>query len=260
MAKLLKEANRIIQLWRAYGPKRSSIDLEQVFYEVVLPTSGGDNCQIVYDSFESFEGLMARADASSEWRIGINLNISYAPRRNFTLAHEIGHFIGHRILQDAFYCTFDNLNDFQNSGLELEANEFASHLLMPPDILRTFDKEQCFCHQTVSELSTMLNVSRAAAAYRWIRLSDRRIGFAISRDGFISQGRASDRLYAQGTFFKQGCEVPDKSLATQLSAAGQELVGIASDPMWNDAFPCKESSFATIQGGYVYTYLDFDRI
>jgi hypothetical protein len=258
MVKLLKEANRIITLWRTYGPNEPKIDLEISFYEIVLPSSFGDICNIVYESFDSFEGLMARQAGAKEWRIGINKNISYRPRRNFTLAHEMGHFIGHRYKQDLFQCSIDNMNDFQNEGLEKEANEFAAHLLMPPDIVRRFDSECIFSHEAVSDLAAKQGVSRAAAAYRWIALSSRRIGFAISRDGFFNNGRASDKAFREGVFFRQGDEVPARSLITQVRSEGEETCLTIDARVWHEAAPCHESTFATTQGGYIYTYLDFD--
>src|SRR5690606_9753842 len=105
----------------------------------------------------------------------------------------------------------------------------------------------------------MFGVSRAAAAYRWIHLTNRQIGFAISRDGYFNQGRASEKLYARGVFFKQGKETPTESLISQLAEIGQELNGIIDKPVWHEIMPCRESSYATTQGGFVYTYLDFDR-
>ncbi len=259
MVKLLREANRIITLWRSHGPNTTKLDLEKVFQEIVLPSSNGDKCRIIYEAFESFEGLMARKSGSQEWRIGVSTNIGYEPRRNFTFAHEIGHFIGHRYEQDVFECTFDNLNNFQIAGFEQEANEFASHLLMPADILREFDRAREFGHAAISDLASMFGVSRAAAAYRWIKLTNRHIGFAISRDGHFNQGRASDKLYAKGVFFKQGQEAPSESLIAKLSEEGQELNATVDKPIWHNAMCCRESSYATTHGGYVYTYLDFDR-
>mgnify|MGYP001290658922 CR=1 FL=1 len=259
MAKLLKEAIRFIKIWRDHGPNTPKIDLETLFQEVVIPSSSGDRCQIIYRSFDSFEGIMARIESSREWRIGINTNIVYAPRRNFTLAHEIGHFIGHRLERNRFECTFDNLNNFEIEDFEKEANDFASNLLMPADVLRKFDNEREFGHAAISELSSMFGVSRSAAAYRWIQITNRQIGFAISRDGCFNQGRASEKLFARGVFFKQGNETPAGSLITRLTEEGQELNGIIDNPVWHEVMPCRESSYATTQGGYVYTYLDFDR-
>lgn len=255
MAPLLKKANQIINLWRDHGPNRDAIDLQTVFREIVLPSSEGDQCTIIYDRFDTFEGLMARLTGHKQWRIGVNLNIQYGPRRNFTLAHEIGHFIGHRYQQDIFECTFDNINDFESAGFESEANEFASHLLMPPDTVRTFASNNVFCHDSVSALASTLGVSRAAAAFRWVKLTNKPVGFVISRDGFIDRGRASDSLYRAGIFFRGGTEVPVGSLATRIREPGHEL-NETLERVWHPELACLESAFATTQGGYIYSYLN----
>lgn len=260
MVKILKEANRIISLWRDHGPGTTKIDLQLAFQEIVLPSSSGDKCEIVHDTFPSFEGLMARQGTSRDWVIGINTSIDYPPRRNFTLAHEIGHFIAHRLIRDRFECTFENLNDFENHSLEAEANGFASQLLIPPDIVRQFDMERVFEHEAVTDLSNLLGVSMEAAAFRWINLTTRPIGFAKSRDSMIDKGRASAPLYSMGVWFKQGIEIPEKSVAAGLTVAGEQKFASLAAGVWSPIYPCRESSYATKRDGYVYTYLDFDKL
>lgn len=260
MVKLIREANRIIKLWRQFGPNESKIDLSTILNDIVIPTSNGDQCKVVFDQFDTFEGIMIRAEGTTHWTIGVNTTIKYQPRRNFTFAHEIGHFIAHRYKQNSFNCSVENLNDFQNEIFEREANEFAAHLLMPPDIVRVYDKERTFSHEAISNLATELGVSRAAAAYRWIELSERRIGFAISRDGFVCQGRASDALYNVGVFFRQGDEIPTNSLINQMSTPGEELVQVITPGVWHPLLPCHVSHYAATSGDFIYSYLDFDNL
>ena len=69
--------------------------------------------------------------------IKVNSLIPYEHRKRFAIAHEIGHLIMHKdyeLPED----TFENLNivegmenALKNGKQELEANEFASELLMP---------------------------------------------------------------------------------------------------------------------------------
>lgn len=257
MAKLQREAIRIVDLWRRCGPATPKIDLIIAFKEIVLPSSGGDQCLIIFEDFKSFEGMMARENSHSDWCIGISTSISYLPRRNFTLAHEIGHFIGHRYEKDRFECTFEDLNDFTISRFENEANEFAAQLLMPADYIRKFDREEKFSHETVTELSASLGVSRAAAAFRWIKLSTKKLGFIVSRDGMICSGRASDRLFTEGVFFKSGAELPARCASQKLTGPGQAIQVKVPERIWHEWLDCWESCFATEIGGYVYTYLDF---
>ncbi|CAN7589735.1 ImmA/IrrE family metallo-endopeptidase [Neorhizobium sp. LjRoot104] len=257
MENLKKEAIRIIDLWRRYGPGSAKIDLNLILNEIVLPSSNGDQCKVVFEKFDSFEGLMARQEGSHSWTIGVNTNIEFAPRRNFTFAHEIGHFVGHRYKKNTFRCTFENLQDYSNIVLEKEANEFAAQILMPADVMRGFDKTHKFTHASVTELSQTLGVSRSAAAYRWVSLSRRKIGFAVSRDGMICHGRASEFLYKAGVFFKSGVELPAGSVSAKLRKPGESLQVRVSERVWHENQDCEESASATEVGEYIYTYLDF---
>ncbi|TAX37121.1 ImmA/IrrE family metallo-endopeptidase [Rhizobium leguminosarum] len=256
MENLKKEAIRIVDLWRRYGPGSLKIDLELIFNEIVIPSSNGDRCRIVFEKFDSFEGLMARQEGSSCWVIGINENIEFAPRRNFTLAHEIGHFIGHRYKKSLFQCNFENLQDYSNA-YEKEANEFAAHILMPADIVRAFDKEHKFTHANVTELAKSMGVSRSAAAYRWVELSRRKIGFAVSRDGMICHGRASAALFSAGVYFKPGAGFPQGCVSSKPLRSGESLQQRVPERIWHERNDCEESVFATGVGDYLYTYLDF---
>ena len=58
-------------------------------------------------------------------------------RMNFTIAHEIGHIVLHSKLNDNS-CEFrDNINEaWDENKKEIEADKFASNLLMPRDIVR----------------------------------------------------------------------------------------------------------------------------
>ena len=257
MTKAIKAANELILLWRQFGPNTDHVDLKELFYGAVLPKASGTKCEIIEEEFDTFEGIMALDKKLGEWRIGINTSVNFAPRRNFTLAHEIAHFICHRELRDGFFCSFENLTDYQNCPLEIEANEFAAHLLMPPDRIRELTKDRPFDHENVEELAEIFRVSKSALAYRWVKLADRPIGFAISRDGMIKNGRASDSLYRRGTFFRSGSEIPESAKVFDLVEPGDQSAGTVGSGVWNEAEDCNESSFAATREGYVYTYLDF---
>lgn len=69
---------------------------------------------------------------------------SYAPRRRFTLAHEIAHFCMHRSDQPlTFVDTKGTMNRTTSywDTYESEANNFAAELLMPEQLIRSVGKE-----------------------------------------------------------------------------------------------------------------------
>jgi Zn-dependent peptidase ImmA (M78 family) len=69
--------------------------------------------------------------------ISINSAITYSPKRNFIIAHELGHFILHKNITHLFSDTQKTLADWYKNGLhEQQANEFASELLLPTELFK----------------------------------------------------------------------------------------------------------------------------
>lgn len=78
--------------------------------------------------------LMPHPGGSGEWGIVYNDTIRHPGRRNFTLAHELGHYLLHRHMHPAgLQCTNRNMADWDESvtRIEGEANTFASYLSHP---------------------------------------------------------------------------------------------------------------------------------
>lgn len=66
--------------------------------------------------------------------IMVNQSIDNPGRRNFTIAHELGHyFLSHRLQSNSFYCCEDEIVEESQAiaPMEKEANYFADCLLMP---------------------------------------------------------------------------------------------------------------------------------
>lgn len=133
--------------------------------------------------------------------IMVNQNIDNTGRRNFTIAHELGHyFLSHRLQSNSFYCCEDEIVEESQAiaPMEKEANYFADCLLMPKDkvksaflsILRNSRKAKIkdFLHvkndYTFSiwcgirqSLMTRYGVSEAALRYRLRQLELARFDF-----------------------------------------------------------------------------------
>lgn len=108
----------------------------------------------------------------------VGVNSLHAPnRQRFTLAHELGHVILHRpILESAVHVDRVLLRDRNSSTgtdqQEIEANAFASELLMPTDILETMlggrqvildDDEE------IAALAKKFRVSESAMRFRFFK-------------------------------------------------------------------------------------------
>src|SRR5947209_1730904 len=85
---------------------------------------------------ESFDGALVRVKGSTEGLIAVRQTIREGGKKNFTIAHELGHLLlpGH---DESTVCLQTEVETW-DSGLpkqELEANEFAGELLMQTHLL-----------------------------------------------------------------------------------------------------------------------------
>lgn len=101
--------------------------------------------------------------------ITLNCDIGYQPKKNFILAHEIGHFILHKNIMPVFSDTNKTLSDWYKKGNhEKEANEFAAALLMPEQLFRKKIDNRKLELSLIEEISKYFMVSMTTAFLRYI--------------------------------------------------------------------------------------------
>ena len=116
----------------------------------------------------------------------INSGISYPGRKNFTIAHELGHFEikGHDELE--YCCSSKNINVFRSEKVyEYEANRFAAELLMPEEKIKEIMKRNPFSFTTVKLISKNFATSITSAALRAVRLTQDPCAMVVSTDNRV---------------------------------------------------------------------------
>ncbi|GJL66452.1 MAG: hypothetical protein NPIRA05_14230 [Nitrospirales bacterium] len=251
----IKEANRITRLWRDHGPNTYPIDLSLVVEHLINPTLDGEKLHLIYSEFDNFEGMLL-TENEKKWGAYVNKKIPYKGRKNFTAAHEIFHFLAHRKVVTEFRCGVLDLSDYKVNQLEIEANEFASQLLLPPDKIRPYVNGD-FTYDIVKTVADDLGASVSAVAYKWLTLTSKRIAFFQSRDGFVSQGYASTPAYECGIYFKNGKEIPENSITYKShNNANQKETGFCPG-LWHAKLGGHENVHQTSFEDYTYTFLRF---
>lgn len=172
-------------------------------------------------SFSSnFEGALMRRPNTNEWGIFYNSSLSSSGRKNFTLAHELGHYLLHRAKSvEDILCQKSDMWawDSDYGKMEAEANQFASFLLMPRDDFET--QTASFKRPEIAEFEALRDrykVSITAAILKWLEFTSRRAMIVVSKDGFVDWAWSSKPLLKSGVFFKpkqQTIELPEKALA-----------------------------------------------
>jgi hypothetical protein len=195
---------------------------------------------------DRFEGaLVPNPKAKGEWGIIYNSSIKSKGRINFTLGHELGHYLLHRNGEPIFCSKRDMWAwDSAYGAREAEANRFASLLLMPYDDFRAQTSE--FRRPTLSDFEPLRDryeVSLTAAILKWLEITRRRAMLVVSKDGFIDWSWGSTPLFKSGVFFRARQEtipVPARSLAASAKdAPGSGIQHPAG--VWNDREPVFES-------------------
>lgn len=142
---------------------------------------------------DSFEGGLVTDEARSSGFILVNRRAT-PKRRRFTIGHELGHFLlrNHRPLSGEFQCSRADLKRWTHKGMsasvrmEVEANQFASAILMPPPIWqKALAKFSAPALPQIIEHASTFNVSTEAAARAYVQYHDQSLAVVIIKDGTI---------------------------------------------------------------------------
>lgn len=176
--------------------------------------------RIQEEPFEDFDGALIH---TANWNILINKKIS-SGRKNFTLAHEFGHYLLHRhLLTDGIRCNYEAMRDWSvnSTTMEQEANTFASYLLMPFDDFRKQVDNQAVDFNLFKKLTERYGTSLTAVILRWLEQTSKRAVFIVSVDGFIDWAWSSEKALKTKKYFSsrnpacEPIEVPATSMAAR---------------------------------------------
>jgi hypothetical protein len=173
-----KAAARVLDWLEAIGELTLPINLDLV--RQMLPTTpfgkGATLLEPAPVTWGSSEGALVRnPDNPAEW--GIFYNAKARPeRQRFTLAHELGHFVLHRDSHASFNCDKESIYTGADTlkQIEREADEFASNLLMPGDLLRQRITGKRIDFHLLGELAKEFGVSLEAMCIRLIKFTEQR--------------------------------------------------------------------------------------
>jgi hypothetical protein len=180
---------------------------------------------------EGFEGGLITDPARG---LGVILTRNSHPfRRRFTVGHELGHFLIPTHIPNAegrFLCSREDMRrlraaeDDRRGLMEIEANRFASLILIPPPLLRSYLRRRSdpdVGH--MAELAAVFQVSKQAMANAYSQYQGEILAFVFTKDGRV--------LFPYKHFkfpfitVSSGQPVPDGSLLKRQGARN----GVASD-------------------------------
>lgn len=246
------------------GAERFPIKVDKVAREYSLQCFPNDPITLVAGaSLPGFEGALLRAPAGNKgWGIIYNDGMSSAGRINFTLAHEFGHYLLHRLTYpDGMRCSDQDVVrwDSEYRQVEHQANRFAANLLMPlDDYRRQIAANKLIDIDMLTHCAARYEVSLIAATLRWLEYTERRAVLAVSRDGFVLWARSSKKALKTGAFIRTSrgpVEVPRESIAARRHAVESPRAGaeLPAGVWFNE--PCQEMTVFSDQYDFTISLL-----
>jgi Zn-dependent peptidase ImmA (M78 family) len=117
--------------------------------------------------------------------ISINTAITYQPKINYILAHEIGHSQLHRDIP-LFSDTSKTLAEWYANGVqETEANDFATELLMPSALFSKMVKKKKLSLILIEQTAAYFGSSKTATFLRYRNLGDFPVMIIFIENGII---------------------------------------------------------------------------
>jgi len=267
----LRWANRVTRILNTvFGEERFPVKVADVARELSQQLFPEDPISLVKGaSLPGFEGaLYPDPSGKKGWAILYNTDIASPGRVNFTLAHEFGHYLVHRLDHpEGLQCSQQDMVRWDSAyrQLEQQANQFAAGLLMPlDDFRRQIDDHAKPGLDDISGCADRYEVSLIAAILRWLEYTTRRAVLVVSRDGFILWARSSKRALKTGAFFRTAGQppipVPDCALPMKRDTLDGSKGSIPHDAgVWFKE-PCEELALFSDQYDFTISLLHLENM
>ena len=151
---------------------------------------------------EGFEGGLLTDEARQTGIILVN-GEARGGRRQFTVGHELGHFLimSHMPVKPGqFLCSRQDMSRWsakendRYARMEMEANQFAALLLMPPPMLRAYLNNRAPDLGELEKISVDFGVSKDAAARAYATHNDENIAIVVVKDGRVTRFYPGNRF------------------------------------------------------------------
>ena len=232
----LREAHKLtMMLDTVLGPNRfeqGPVDVERLAIEYSAMTEPATPIHEVIDrDLLGCVGALVYSDTlPRQW--GIVCSTGQSPgRRNFTIAHEFGHYILHRGMIESggeydggIYCNERNVHQGVGPDIERQADQFAANLLMPfHDCRKLLSARMRPDFEVLGALAKRYGVSLTAVILRWLEYTETRALMVVSNEGFAHWAKASEAAY------KSGAYISTRNTAFELPSAATAVTGDHSD-------------------------------
>jgi Zn-dependent peptidase ImmA (M78 family) len=224
--KHLKASAQALKLLERYGISRpQDILLEDIAWDLGL--------EVTVEPLKGAEAYLVRVGDVGE--ITLSDQLVERGSQRFAIGHELGHWQMHREITQLFYCTPEDLRDYRRSEPELEANTFASELLMPkfmidPKLL--LGEPNWRAIQAIAEEFMVVPIS---AAVRYADLARQPV-IVVFSDGMTVRWWRENPMRMDGLWLESKQTLSEESVAFHQARDGHDDHSLVQVP-WEAWFP-----------------------
>lgn len=215
-------AARLTTVWRSAG-MGFPVDVSLLALDYTARCFDDPIKKVKGHDVAGIEGMLIKREAKGGWYLLFDQTVEVKGRINFTLGHELGHYLLHRFMRDEFQCGQSALLDYDSPEarkLEGEANKFASYLLMPIDDFRQQVDGHNVTLDLIGHCADRYQTSFTAAALKWLEFTEECALLVVARDGFVCWSYSSKSARKLGIYLGAGSPVPADAEARSRKAAG----------------------------------------
>lgn len=176
------------------------------------------------------EGAEARLLRSGDKGIiRVNSSIRELGRKRFAMAHELGHWKLHQGVTQYWDCSEKEMINYSGSSVEVEANIFASELLMPSTLFRPACRRSDPSIDLLRTLADDFSTSLTSTAVRYVEEAKESCIVVFSEDGKVKWWRGKDD-YSPATWIDAGQRIDSDSAAWDCFKDGVTLTKMQKVP------------------------------
>ncbi|OEZ60123.1 ImmA/IrrE family metallo-endopeptidase [Duganella sp. HH105] len=206
---------QLAKLWLATG-QGFPVNVKALALEVTKQKFSEPVGIIKPHGIDGIDGMLSKRNKHKDWCISYDENVVVPGRINFTLAHELGHYLLHRTVRDTFQCGQKEMMDYdslESRRIEAQANTFASYLLMPRNDFDTQIKGQEISFELFGHCAERYQTSLTATILKWLEFTEETAMLVVAdHDEFICWSFCSQSAKRLGVYKAPGEVVPASAL------------------------------------------------
>jgi Zn-dependent peptidase ImmA (M78 family) len=170
--------------------------------------------KIFYEAAE-LKGCQASIISSKNYsKITVNSSLQNSAQRRFAVAHELGHFVLHRAPNK--YHSDDEKSFYkyhQDGNQEVEANEFASELLMPVRRFKDYSVSKSFDVDLIIDIANYFETSITSTSIKYSTFGHEPVATIFTQDGVVKWSNIHEHF--PFSFIRPKSQVPAFSIVNE---------------------------------------------